>query len=380
MASEGYEAPTWHKFVGLGLAVLSSSFIGVSFVIKKRALLNTELKAGRLGQTPDETNLGHAYLKNPLWWVGIVMMLTGEVCNLGAYAFAPAVLVTPLGALSVVISAGLSAAILGEHLSFSAKIGMAQCVLGATILVLHAPATSATTTIASFFDRVITAGFLVWFCLNVLAVLILIFYVSPRWGHKNVIVPILICSLTGGTVVIATQGLGAAIVYSFSVADASEASQFTDWRLYFLLVYVLGSGVLQINFLNKALELFSTAVVTPIYYVCFSAATLIGSAILFKTFATVSAAAGASVIIGFFVIIGGKKNCSNCKPKLWVLMRQQSLSHICRNLFHCHDIDLPPPQHHRLPFRPGPLTNHTTEYPESAPSRSLDHSDVIRSA
>ncbi|KAJ3145461.1 hypothetical protein HDU89_007086 [Geranomyces variabilis] len=295
-APPGYEAPAYHKFVGIGLALLSSLFIGLSFILKKRALIRS-----RHGQAANQK--GHAYLRNPLWWTGMTMMLVGEVCNLGAYSFSPAVLVTPLGALSVVISAVLSSAMLKEHLSFAAKVGCAQCVLGATILVLHAPVSGTTTTLQSFADRVVTAGFLVYFFLNLIVIAVLVFYISPRYGQKHAIVSIAICSLTGAFVVIATQGLGSAIV--FTLSNPGEPSQFKDWRLYILFLFVVSCGVMQINFLNKALNVFSTAIVTPIYYVCFTAATLIASAILFRTFALGTAVGNASLVVGFLVICGG---------------------------------------------------------------------------
>ena len=46
---------------------------------------------------------GFSYLREPLWWVGLLTMALGEVANFAAYAFAPAILVTPLGALSIII-------------------------------------------------------------------------------------------------------------------------------------------------------------------------------------------------------------------------------------------------------------------------------------
>lgn len=46
---------------------------------------------------------GHGYLKSPMWWFGMTLMIIGEICNFVAYAFTEAILVTPLGALSVVI-------------------------------------------------------------------------------------------------------------------------------------------------------------------------------------------------------------------------------------------------------------------------------------
>ena len=66
-------------------------------------------------------------------------MVLGEVCNFAAYAFAPAILVTPLGALSVLIGAVSGSYILKEELGTLGKLGCAICLLGAIIIVLHAP-------------------------------------------------------------------------------------------------------------------------------------------------------------------------------------------------------------------------------------------------
>ena len=82
---------------------------------------------------------GFVYLRSPLWWAGIVCLVLGEVFNFAAYAFAPAILVTPLGALSVLIGAILGAYFLGEELGTLGKLGSAICLIGAVIIVLHAP-------------------------------------------------------------------------------------------------------------------------------------------------------------------------------------------------------------------------------------------------
>ena len=46
---------------------------------------------------------GYSYLAEPLWWAGMLTMVVGEIANFAAYAFAPAILVTPLGALSIIV-------------------------------------------------------------------------------------------------------------------------------------------------------------------------------------------------------------------------------------------------------------------------------------
>lgn len=66
-------------------------------------------------------------------------MVVGEICNFAAYAFAPAILVTPLGALSVLIGAVLGSYFLNEELGKLGRLGSATCLIGAVIIVLHAP-------------------------------------------------------------------------------------------------------------------------------------------------------------------------------------------------------------------------------------------------
>ena len=46
----------------------------------------------------------------------------GEAANFAAYAFAPASLVTPLGALSVLVAAVLSSKFLNENLNLLGKV------------------------------------------------------------------------------------------------------------------------------------------------------------------------------------------------------------------------------------------------------------------
>jgi hypothetical protein len=120
------------KYVGLTLAVLSTLAIGTSFVITKKGLNAAAKSHGFEGD-------GFSYLKNPIWWAGIATMVVGEVCNFSAYAFAPAILVTPLGALSVLIGAVLGSYFLDEQLGILGRVGCAACLIGSVVIVLHAP-------------------------------------------------------------------------------------------------------------------------------------------------------------------------------------------------------------------------------------------------
>ena len=130
----GNEAnPPAFKYVGLALAVGSGILIGSSFVFKKKGLLAAQKKY------ETAAGEGHAYLKSPMWWSGMIVMVFGEIFNFVAYAFADAVLVTPLGALSVVICAVLSSIFLKEKLTLFGKVGCFLCIVGSVSIVMNAP-------------------------------------------------------------------------------------------------------------------------------------------------------------------------------------------------------------------------------------------------
>lgn len=63
--SSGY-TPDWYKALGVTLALTSGLFIGSSFIFKKKGLLDTNA----LGHEPAK---GHAYLKSPMWWTGMIL-------------------------------------------------------------------------------------------------------------------------------------------------------------------------------------------------------------------------------------------------------------------------------------------------------------------
>ncbi|WWC91928.1 uncharacterized protein L201_006880 [Kwoniella dendrophila CBS 6074] len=280
--------PTF-KIVGICLAVGSGLLIGSSFVIKKKGLIESTKKYGNIAGE------GHGYLKSWLWWTGMITMILGEICNFVAYAFTEAILVTPMGALSVVVAAILSHFLLKEKLTFFGWIGCTLCIMGAVILALNAPEEQSVTTINEFKKLFLSVGFLVWSGLLIAGSLVMIFFVAPKWGKKSMLPYISICSLIGGISVSCTQGLGASIVTSIQ-----GNNQVKNWFFWFLFVFVVITLLTEINYLNKALELFNTSMVVPVYFCFFSSATLITSFILYQGLKA-SAVTLITMVLGFLV-------------------------------------------------------------------------------
>ncbi len=238
------ERPASYKIVGLLLAIGSGFCIGTSFVIKKHGLLQANKKYN------EEAGEGYGYLKNAWWWLGMSLMIVGELCNLVAYAFTDAILVTPMGALSVVITAILSTIFLKERLSFVGKIGCFNCIIGSVVIAISAPEQSAVATIQQMKHMVIAPGFLSYAGVVIVASAAIALVLGPKYGKKTMLVYISVCSLIGGLSVVATQGLGAAVV---AQASGRYGGQFKQWFLYVLLVFVVITLLTEIIFLNVSL-------------------------------------------------------------------------------------------------------------------------------
>ncbi|GFU03918.1 hypothetical protein NPIL_469291 [Nephila pilipes] len=197
---------TYNFYIGLGLAVSSSLFIGSSFVIKKKGLL----RIGSQGQMRAGLG-GYSYLKEWIWWAGLLSMGIGEAANFTAYAFAPASLVTPLGVLSVLVSAIFSSRCLGERLNLLGKIGCFLCIIGSTIIVLHAPKEGTVDSMERLGQLLLEPGFVIYTTTIIIVSCFLVVFCVPRYGSTNVVVYILLCSMIGSLSVMECKGLGLAL-------------------------------------------------------------------------------------------------------------------------------------------------------------------------
>lgn len=152
-------------------------------------------------------------------------------------------------------------------------------------------------------------GFLVYAGIAVAISLFLVFYCGPRWGKRNMLVYIGVCSWIGSLSVVFTQGLGSAIVHSITISN-----QFTNWFIYLVLALTVVTLVVEIVYLNKALNLFNTALVTPTYYVIFTTLTIISSIVLYRGF-DASPVDIVTCVFGFLVICSGVALLHNSKSQ-----------------------------------------------------------------
>uniref|UniRef100_A0AAA9T7C8 NIPA like domain containing 4 n=2 Tax=Bos TaxID=9903 RepID=A0AAA9T7C8_BOVIN len=263
-------------YVGLGLAILSSFLVGSSIILKKKGLQRLVASGATRA------------------------VAAGEVANFGAYAFAPATVVTPLGALSILISAIFSSYFLGESLNLLGKLGCVICVAGSTVMVIHAPEEEKISTIMEMAAKMKDTGYIVFAVFLLVSCLILIFVVAPRYGQRNILIYITICSVIGAFSVSSSKGLG------ITIRNFFQGLPVVRHPLPYILSLMLALSIsTQVNFLNRALDIFNTSLVFPIYYVFFTTTVMTSSIILFKEWYRMSAVDIVGTLSGFVTIILG---------------------------------------------------------------------------
>ncbi|XP_073106536.1 probable magnesium transporter NIPA6 isoform X5 [Elaeis guineensis] len=225
---------------GLLLAVASSAFIGASFIFKKKGLKRAGASGARAGVG------GYGYLLEPLWWIGMITMIVGEISNFVAYMFAPAVLVTPLGALSIIVSAVLAHFFLKEKLQRMGVLGCVLCIVGSTVIVLHAPEEKTPSSVEQIWNLATQPAFLFYAASAVAVSLVLMLHCSPRYGQTNIMVYLGICSAIGSLTVMSIKAIGIAI--KLTVEGINQAGYFQTWVFAMVAITCI---IIQLIYLNK---------------------------------------------------------------------------------------------------------------------------------
>ncbi|KAL9064896.1 MAG: hypothetical protein Q9157_007668, partial [Trypethelium eluteriae] len=181
------------------------------------------------------------------------VVVVGEAANFAAYAFAPAILVTPLGALSVLIGAVLGSYFLNERLGTLGKLGCAICLIGSIIIVLHAPPDKDVETIDDILKYAIKIPFLLYAGIITAFAVVMIYKIAPVYGRRNPLIYLSVCSTVGSVSVMAIKAFGIAVKLTFA-----GNNQFTHPSTYVFAIVVVVCILTQMNYFNKALSQFNT--------------------------------------------------------------------------------------------------------------------------
>ncbi|CAN6444013.1 unnamed protein product [Victoria cruziana] len=190
--------------------------------------------------------------------------------------------------------------ILKERLHPLGVLGCVMCIAGSVIIVIHAPQERAISSVQEIWIMATQPAFLLYVASVIVLVLVLTFHFAPHCGNTNVLVFTGICSLMGSLSVMSVKALGTSLKLTFE-----GSNQLIYPETWFFMAVVFTCVIMQMNYLNKALDTFNTAVVSPIYYVMFTTLTILASVIMFKDWDGQGGGKIISEICGFVVVLSG---------------------------------------------------------------------------
>mmetsp|Transcript_15334 Transcript_15334/g.36196 ORF Transcript_15334/g.36196 Transcript_15334/m.36196 type:complete len:467 (-) Transcript_15334:63-1463(-) len=217
-----------------------------------------------------------SYVRIPSWWLGILMMATGEGGNFMAYGYASATVVAPLGSVSVVANAFVSHLWLKEPMTRRGIIGMGLAIVGSVIIVLYAPHQQEEITMSQYTFYLQQWPFIFYLALVAVSMVALLL-LPVKYKETYVVLYILMCSLLGSITVLCTQGISTAVVLT-----ASGDNQFFHALPWALIVVAAATIFFQMRYLNNAMGCFGASAVVPVYYVLFTFFAIVSGIVLLQ--------------------------------------------------------------------------------------------------
>ena len=218
-----------------------------------------------------------SYLKSPIWWLGITLMTVGETGNFLAYGFAPASIVSPLGVVALISNCLIAPLMLKEKFRKRDAAGVLIAIAGAVTVVLSAKQSEKKVDPDELWTYYIKRWEFLVYVIATAACLVGLMIASPRYGTRTILIDLGLVGLFGGYTALSTKGVA-------SLLSTILWNAFAYPVFYVLVLILVASAVMQIRYLNKALQNFNSTQVIPTQFVLFTLSVIIGSAVLFREF------------------------------------------------------------------------------------------------
>lgn len=224
----------------------------------------------------EETQQHTSYLRSPIWWLGIAMMTVGEAGNFLAYGFAPASIVSPLGVVALISNCLIAPWLLHERFRWRDGLGVIIAVAGCVTVVISSPDSNPKLTPDAIWSLISAWEFLTYFGITVVLIIALCI-ASNRFGEKTILIDIGLVGLFGGYTALSTKGVASLL--------SNDLWRVVTFPITYLLVAILVfTAVMQIKYVNRALQRFNSTMVIPTQFVLFTLFVIVGSAVLYRDF------------------------------------------------------------------------------------------------
>jgi drug/metabolite transporter (DMT)-like permease len=269
---------------GVLLSVVSSILSNLGVNTQKLSLMREAKRASERRRS---------YVKQPLWQIGLLLVIVGSLGDFAALGFAAQSLVTPVGAVTMVANLFFASLWLGENLSKS-DVGATGLILaGAVTAAAFADKSEQCYTLDQLVELYARPAFLVY-AGGVVLVSVFFFLVSRRceslkerhgvdsseYAHYKKIHPFCYALLSGM--------LGAqSVLFAKSTAELFEMSLSGDFQFHKPVSWVILAAMLccifsQLHWMAKGLEQFDALYIVPVFQCFFITVAILGGGVYFE--------------------------------------------------------------------------------------------------
>ncbi|RKF60036.1 NIPA-like protein 2 [Erysiphe neolycopersici] len=225
-------------------------------------------------QSDKNNSRDKSYLCSPYWWIGIFLMTLGETGNFLAYGFAPASIVSPLGVVAIISNCVIAPILFKEKFRLRDFGGVTVAIAGAITVVMSAKQKEQKLGPHEIIGAIFQTEFKIYIAVTLCLIGILA-WASPKYGGKIILIDLGLVGLLGGYTALSTKGLSSLLSSTLWRALTTPIS-------YVLLLVLVGTAILQVRYLNKALQRFDSTQVIPVQYLTFTLSVIVGSTILYR--------------------------------------------------------------------------------------------------
>ncbi|GAA5853053.1 hypothetical protein JCM9279_003796 [Rhodotorula babjevae] len=217
------------------------------------------------------------FLRSPLWLAGFACLNFGELGNFLAYGFAAPSVVAPLGMVALIANVFLAPLIVREPFRRKDLVGVAIALVGGATVVYASRSNDQKPTPDEFLSAISRPLFIAYACASAVTMAVLAHLSRTKLGDRYVLIDLSLCALAGAFTVLSTKAVSSFLNLLF-------LRIFEYWITYPVLVVLVGTALLQVNYVNKSLQRFESRVVIPTQFMTFALSTIVGSAILYRDF------------------------------------------------------------------------------------------------
>ncbi|KAK8169878.1 magnesium transporter NIPA-domain-containing protein, partial [Phyllosticta citrichinensis] len=217
-----------------------------------------------------------SYLSSPYWWLGIVLMTVGEAGNFLAYGFAPASIVSPLGVVALISNCIIAPFMLKEPFRMRDLAGVLISIGGVVTVVLSANDNNPKLGPDEIWQLIKTWEFETYLGITIFLIITLMF-ANKKYGRKSIFIDLGLVGLFGAYTALSTKGVASMLSYTLFRA--------LTFPMTYVMVGILATtAIMQIKYLNQALQRFDATQVIPTQFVMFTLSVILGSAVLYRDF------------------------------------------------------------------------------------------------